>query len=277
METAPFRFGISLQTPGSSSDWAARARAAEDQGYNVIQSADHLGMPGPFLGLLAAAQATNLRVGTYLLNAGLHAPAYLARDVADLHRLTDGRFEMGIGAGFFESDYQAADLPFGTPGSRLRTLERVIAGTRELLAAEQDKPNPPLMIGGAGKRILELAARTADIVSFPMAAGLGQGTGEQELTARVDIVRQAAGGRNVELNLFVFMIGATVSDVDLRDLSSMTGKSAEQLAELPGVLIGSPHQIADTLRRYREELGINYISVTESYRDTFAEVIAQLT
>jgi alkanesulfonate monooxygenase SsuD/methylene tetrahydromethanopterin reductase-like flavin-dependent oxidoreductase (luciferase family) len=95
MEGAPFRFGISLQTSGSSADCAARARAAEDQGYDIIQSADHLGLPGPFLGLPAAAQATNLRVGTYLLNAGVHAPASLARDVADLYRLTDGRFEMG--------------------------------------------------------------------------------------------------------------------------------------------------------------------------------------
>jgi probable F420-dependent oxidoreductase len=269
MKTPAFRFGISLLTPRSAADWATRAREAEDQGYHVIQSADQLGMAGPFLGLLAAAEATHLRVGTYVLNAGVHSAAYLARDAADLYRLTDGRFEMGVGAGM-------AGQAVGTPGARVRNLNLLLTETLELLAAEADTPKPPVMVAGAGKRALELAARTADIVSFPITAGLGEHGGEQELDYRVKLVRQAAQNRDVELNLFVQGMGATVADIDLGDLAAQTGRTNEQLADLPGVLVGSHREIADTLRRYREELGISYISVREPYQKAFAEVIEQL-
>ncbi|NMO51654.1 LLM class flavin-dependent oxidoreductase [Actinoplanes sp. TBRC 11911] len=270
MNTPAFRFGISLLTPRSAADWAARAHEAEDQGYHVIQSADQLGMAGPFLGLLAAAEATHLRVGTYVLNAGVHSAAYLARDAADLYRLTDGRFEMGVGAGM------AASAGSSSPGSRIRNLNQLLTETLELLAAEADQPKPPVMVAGAGKRALELAARTADIVSFPITAGLGEHGGEQELDYRVKLVRQAARGREVELNLFVQGMGARVADIDLGDLPAQTGRSAQELADLPGVLVGSPREIADTLRHYREELGISYISVREPYQRAFAEVIEQL-
>lgn len=277
MNTSPFRFGISLQTPGTATEWAARAREAEDQGYHVVQSGDHLGAAGPFLGLLAAAEATHLRVGTYVLNAGVHSPAYLARDAADLYRLTEGRFEMGVGAGFVETEYTAAGRSFGTPGSRVRNLNRLLTETLDLLAAEADKPKPPVMVAGAGKRTLDLAARTADIVSFPIEAGLGERAGDQELASRVELVRQAAGDRAVELNLYVLGVADNIAGVDLGGLTSMTGRSPERLADLPGVLIGSPAEIADTLRRYREDLGISYISVLEPYQEAFAKVIAQLS
>jgi probable F420-dependent oxidoreductase len=275
MQTRAFRFGISLLTPRTSADWAARAHEAEEQGYDVIQSADRLGMAGPFLGLLAAAEATNLRVGTYVLNAGVHTAAFLARDAADLHRLTDGRFEMGVGAGL-RDEYAAAGRTFGTPASRIHNLNQLLTETLELLAAQADNPKPRVMVAGAGKRALFLAARTGDIVSFPITAGLGDRSGEQELASRVELVRQAAGARDVELNLFVQGMGATIADIDLSDLSTETGRSPEQLADLPGILVGSPREIADTLRHYHDDLGINYISVREPYQKAFAEVISQL-
>jgi alkanesulfonate monooxygenase SsuD/methylene tetrahydromethanopterin reductase-like flavin-dependent oxidoreductase (luciferase family) len=75
----------------------------------------------------------------------------------------------------------------------------------------------------------------------------------------------------------VLGVADNIAGVDLRGLTSMTGRSPERLADLPGVLIGSPAEIADTLRRYREELGISYISVLEPYQEAFAKVIAQLS
>ncbi|AWS40339.1 TIGR03621 family F420-dependent LLM class oxidoreductase [Streptosporangium sp. 'caverna'] len=279
MNARSFRFGVSLLNVGSSrSGWRARVQEAGDLGYDVLQVPDHLGAPAPFPALVAAADVTGIRLGTYVLNVGVVSPAYLARDVADTYRLTDGRLELGLGAGYVPEEFAAAGLSFGTPGSRLRKLEEVLTRVRELLAAEADTPRPPIMLAGAGDRTLTLAARSADIISFSIAAGFGAGTPEQALGARVQRVREAAGERiaDIELNLFVAGVGHQVADIDLSVISSATGMSAGQLAELPGVLVGSPRQIADTLLRYREEFGISYISVLEGHMRTFAEVIPLL-
>jgi probable F420-dependent oxidoreductase len=279
MNARSFRFGVSLPNVGSSrSAWHARVREVEDLGYDILQVPDHLGMAAPFPALVAAADVTSIRLGTYVLNAGIVSPAYLARDVADTHRLTDGRFELGLGAGYVPEEFAAVGLSFGTPGSRLRRLEEVLTATGELLAAEADAPRPPIMLAGAGDRILALAARTADIISFPITAGFGEGTPQQALGARVQRVREAAGERigDIELNLFVAGVGERVADIDLSVISAASGRSAEQLADLPGVLVGSPRQIAEDLSRYREEFGISYISVLEGHMRTFAEVIPLL-
>ena len=279
MDARPFRFGASLNNSAPSRPaWQARARQVEDLGYDILQVPDHLGTVAPFLGLLAAADVTSVRLGTYVLNAGVWSPGYLARDVADTWRLTDGRLEVGLGAGYVPDEFAAAGLPFGTPGSRLRKLEEVLAETRKLLAAEADAPRPPIMMAGSGDRILALAARTADIVSFPITAGFGPGRPEEALAGRVRRVREAAGDRlaEIELNLFTAGVGRQVADIDLSVISAASGKSAAELAELPGVLVGSPRQIADTLLRYREEFGISYVSVLEDHMNAFAEVIPLL-
>jgi probable F420-dependent oxidoreductase len=279
MSVRPFRFGASLGNFSSSrSALSARVREVEDLGYDILQVPDHLGLVAPFPSLVAAAGVTSIRLGTYVLNAGVQTPAYLARDVADTWRLTDGRLELGLGAGYMQGEFAAAGLSFGTPGSRLRKLEEVITQTRKLLAAETDAPRPPIMVAGAGDRILALAAQVADIVSFPITAGFGPGSPEEALAARVRRVREAAGERigDIELNLFVAGAGRKVKEIDLSVISAASGKSAEELAQLPGVLVGSPRQIADTLLRYRDEFGISYVSVLEDHMRVFAEVIPLL-
>lgn len=174
-EQKPFRFGVSLFNVGSRSAWHARVRETEDLGYDVLQVADHLGVAAPFPALVAAADVTGMRLGTYVLNAGIISPAYLARDVADVHRLTDGRLELGLGTGYVPAEFEAVGLPFGTGGERLRKLKKTLAATRMLLAAEPDKPTPPIMLAGAGDSMLRFAAREADIFSFSIAAGLTEG------------------------------------------------------------------------------------------------------
>src|ERR1700754_4676440 len=106
MTDHPFRFGISLFNVGSRSAWRARVREVEDLGYDVLQVADHLGMAAPFPALVAAADVTSIRLGTFVLNAGILHPAYLARDVADVYRLTDGRLELGLGAGYVQAEFE---------------------------------------------------------------------------------------------------------------------------------------------------------------------------
>lgn len=273
----PFRFGVSLLKMGSRSDWRKRVGEVEGMGYDVLQVPDHLGMLDPFTALVAAADVTNMRLGTYVLNAGIVSPAYLARTVADVHRLTDGRLEFGLGAGYVPDEFKAVGLPFGTGGERVTKLEKILSETRALLAAEADKPAPPIMLAGAGDRVLRMAGREADIFSFSIGAGMTPGLGPEEAFGRrVQVLREAAGDRDVELNLFVAAVGESVDKLDLTIVRQASGFDDAQLVKLPGVLIGSPSEIADRLRRYREEYGVSYISVLEPHMAAFADVIKQL-
>jgi probable F420-dependent oxidoreductase len=279
MTAHSFRFGATLFNVDSRSSWRARVRAVEDLGYDVLLVVDHLGMPAPFPALVAAADVTSIRLGTYVLNAGILSPAYLARDVADVHRLTDGRFELGLGTGYVPAEFEAAGVPFGTGGQRLRKLEATLAATRALLAAEADKPLPPIMLSGKGERMLRLGGREADIFSFPIMAGVMAGVApENALARRTRVLREAAGDRfdDIELNLLVAGVGESAEKLDLAIIRRSSGLDHDQLTRLPGVLVGSPREIADRLLRYREEFGISYISVLEPHMTAFAEVIKHL-
>ena len=279
MSNHAFRFGATVFNVGSRAAWRDRVREVEDLGYDVLQVPDHLGTPSPFPALVAAADVTSMRLGTYVLNAGIVSPAYLARDVADVHRLTDGRLELGLGAGYVPGEFEAAGVPFGGGGERVRKLEATLAATRAILAAEADKPLPPIMLAGSGDRMVRLGAREADIFSFSIMAGVTAGVAPEEAFARrVQLLREAAGDRfdEVELNLFVAAVGESVDNLDLTIIRQASGLDDRQLSQLPGVLVGSPREIADRLQRYREEYGISYISVLEPHMAAFAEVITHL-
>lgn len=277
MSTQDFRFGVSLFTVGTRSAWQGRVRDAEALGYDVLQVPDHLGLTAPFPALVAAADVTSMRLGTYVLNTGILNPAYLARDVADVHRLTDGRLELGLGTGYVEAEFAAAGVPFGSGGELLRKLEATLEQLRALLAAEPDQPAPPIMLSGAGDKMLRFAGREADIFSFSIMAGLTPGrTPEAAFAERVEKLKDAAGDRDVELNLFVAAVGDEVEKVDLSIIRQASGLADEQLVQLPGVLVGEPQEIADRLERYREQYGVTYISVLEPHMAAFAEVIKHL-
>ena len=278
MTNRSFRFGVSLLSVGTRATWRDRAREVESLGYDVLQLADHIGLPAPFPTLVAAADATpTLRVGTYVLNAGILNPTYLARDVADMHRLTDGRFELGLGTGYVPAEFEAAGIPFGSGGERLRKLAATLTATRALLAEQPDRPIPPIMLSGAGDRMIQLAGREADIFSFSIMAGITPGLApEDALARRIGLLRDAAGDRDVELNLFVAGVAERLDELDLSIMRNASGFDDEQLAQLPGVLAGAPGEIAERLLRYREQFGITYISVLEPHMAVFAEVIKHL-
>ncbi|MFI5606644.1 TIGR03621 family F420-dependent LLM class oxidoreductase [Amycolatopsis sp. NPDC051903] len=279
MTDFPFRFGVSLLSVGSRASWRDRARQAEDLGYDVLQVPDHLGMASPFPALVAAADVTSLRLGTYVLNAGVLSPAYLARDVADVHRLTDGRFELGLGTGYAPNEFAAVGRDMGSGGERIRKLAETLQATRDLLAAEADKPEPPIMLSGAGDRMIRFAAREADIFSFSIMAGISPDTAPDDAFAgRVQTLRDAAGDRigEIELNLFVAAVGASADQVDLSIVRQASGLGDDELSQVPGVLVGSPRELAERLQRYRETYGVTYISVLEPHMAAFAEVISHL-
>ena len=186
-----FRFSFNLLGLDSRAALVETCRQGERYGYDTVFAADHLGMPAPFPALVAAAAATErLRVGTLVLNAAFWNPALLAREVATTDVLTDGRLELGLGAGHMKWEFDEAGIPWAPFGARAGRLEATIdelarlfaadgyeqqAGLREAmglpaLAPVQrrgfDGSGPPLLIGGTGERILRIAAERADIVGI---------------------------------------------------------------------------------------------------------------
>jgi probable F420-dependent oxidoreductase len=280
MPDRPFRFGVALATVGSRAAWLDKVRTAADLGYDVLHVPDHMGLAAPFPALVAAAEATStMRLGTLVLNSALYHPWVLARDVADAHRLTDARFELGLGTGYLEHEFAAAGVPFGSGATRLRRLADTVREVRERLAAEPDRPDPPILLAGAGRRLLELAGREADIVGFSIQAAVTAGVRpERALADRIAVVRAAAGDRfaGLELNMILGAVGRDPAKVDLTIARAATGLPDEQLLGLPGVLCGPEQEIADRLRRYRDEYGITYYSVLEPHMTALGRVLALL-
>jgi probable F420-dependent oxidoreductase len=265
-----FRFSIGIHSAKSSAALRDKARRLEDAGFDAIYLPDHIGAPAPFPVLTAIAAATStVRVGTYVLNACFYKPALLARDAAAVNDLSDGRLELGLGAGYVREEFEAAELPYPSAGQRVDYLEHVTTYLKKHL------PSVPILIAGNGKRLLTLAAQQADIIGLTGAndAGAGNSLGE-----RVKFVRAAAGDRFADLELNLAITG--VSDSSGKPDLSMTRRYApdlsdEQLLALPAVLSGSPRDIANTLRDYRETYGLMSVTVQEHHAETFAKVIAE--
>jgi probable F420-dependent oxidoreductase len=267
-----FRFGIGLVSVGSRSQWQDAVRRAEGFGYDVLQLPDHIGGPAPLPALLSAAEVTSMRLGTYVLNAGFYKPALLARDVAALDQLTDGRVELGLGAGYVKEEFEAAELPYPSAGSRVDYLGHMT----EYLRAQV--PTVPIMIAGAGDRVVTMAAQHADIIG--LVGGRPGSTAGDPLAERVEFVRNAAGDRftEIELNLVITAVphdGTGIPNLSLTRRNAPT-LSDEQLLKLPTVLTGTPRDMADRLRHYRDSYGISYISVQQKHVESFGKVIAEL-
>ena len=291
----PFRFGVNLTSLDAREEWSAKCRTAESLGYDLITVSDHLGGQAPFPALVAAAGVTRrVRLATFVLNSAFWNPALLAREVMTTHRLTGRRLELGIGTGYVRSEFEKDGAEWGTPGSRVRRLEETVAEVTHLLdhPRELGDPNPPerppLMIGANGDRVLRLAARHADIVSFSVARlkpASGHGALElldaDETEERVRHFEQAAGDRaeTIERNILAQTI--VVTNDRLSAVASLQRRmrhlTAEQIMEIPSVLIGTPEGIADQLRDRRDRFGFSFICVQESAIRDFAPVIKLLS
>jgi probable F420-dependent oxidoreductase len=271
-----FRFGVNMMAPAGRSEWLDKCREAEDLGYDVLCVADHLGMPAPFPALLLAAEATERpKLCPFVLNAGFYSPALLAREVTTMQGFVGGRLELGIGTGYVKAEFEQAGVPWQNRGARVEHLERTLD--------QLDETGLPLLIGGWGHRMLRLAARRAQIISFTGAnvnqddelaslASLG------EFRERVGFVRGEPGGREAELNVLVQRVVLTTDRTGtLEQLQPYAPElSVEELGELPTLLIGTPEQIAAQLRENQDKLGLGYVTVLERDLHDFAQVIELL-
>jgi probable F420-dependent oxidoreductase len=305
----PFRFGVQLSTAPSASAWADLAREAEDLGYATLFVPDHFGeqlSPGPAL-TAAAAATTRLRVGTLVLDNDYKHPVVTAKEMASIDLLSDGRLELGIGAGWMASDYDQSGIPMDDAGTRVDRLEEGIAVLKGLLSPgpfsftgkhyqvagldglplPAQSPHPPFIVGGGGPRVLALAGREADIVGINPAIRSGRidtasarDGGAAVTDRKVGWVREAAGDRYDRLELQLLMFACVVTDDragTLESLASMFGLSADDLGMYPHVMIGSEDELAHDLVARRERWDTSYIVVqgADSMR-TAAPIVARL-
>jgi probable F420-dependent oxidoreductase len=280
----------------SRAQWQDQARRAEDLGFDTVLVPDHVldGLVPPLVALDAMATATTrLRVGTFVLNNDFRHPVLVARDAAALDLLSEGRLELGIGAGHAEPEYSALGLRFDPPIERVARLEEAVGILRRLFNGEtitfegsyytvrdqrlSPQRRPSLLVGGNGDRVLALAARMADIVGF---TGLGRtrADGQQhdtdwsreQIDRKVDIVRTAAGQRydNLELNVLVQHIEITPDRRSvIESIAAKVGGDVDQMMTAPYLLIGTTEQIVEQLIDARDRWNFSYF-VTRSIDKT---------
>lgn len=304
----PFRFGIQIRDARDAAGWRDLARRIEDQGYATATMPDHFTeqlAPVPALQAIADATST-LRVGALVFDNDYRHPVVLAKELATMDLLSDGRVEIGLGAGWMRSDYDTSGIPFDRPGVRIgRFVEaiRVVKGAmgdgpfsfegEHYTITEYDglpkpvqRPHPPILIGGGGKRVLGIAAREADIVGIngTMTAGAVGPEALETMTRpavldRVGIIREAAGDRfdDIELNIRVFMVAVTERpEPMIDDLAKMLEVDPTLVRDSPFSLIGPTSALAEEIVRLREETGISYLIVGQDDVEAFAPVVGAL-
>jgi probable F420-dependent oxidoreductase len=284
---------VNLLELSDDTDWPALSRRAENLGFDVVAVPDHLGMPAPFPALTAVAAATrHARLGPFVLNTGFYNPVLLAREVATLDQLSGGRLELGLGTGYVHAEFAAAGIDPGTPKDRVDHLERTLAELVRILGDETSaprpaqKPLPPMLLGGTGNRMLRLAAAYADIAGFTGAAyDPSAPTGLRLLSAdavaeRVAYFADAAAERAdaIERNVLIQMVVFTPDrDAAIRAQAHLVPYlAAEELLELPVLLVGTQRQIIDQLRAQRDRYGFSYVTVLQPYMEAFAPVVEAL-
>jgi probable F420-dependent oxidoreductase len=306
----PFRFGVNMWHARSRAEWQEKARKVEDLGFATLTVPDHLAdFMAPIPAMVSAADATKqLRIGTNVLNNDLRHPVLLAREAATVDLLTDGRLQLGLGAGSIKSEYDQAGLTFDPGGTRVDRLAEAVTIIKGLLKGDQvtfsgrhyrvtghtiaplpvQNPHPPLLIGGNGPRLLALAAQQADIVGLSGITFRRGGTAPDlsgwktpGVDGRVRLMREAAGAERfaeLELNALVQRVIVTqdrhgaAADLTKR----WTELSAADILQSPYVLIGTIDQMIEDLHARRERWGISYYIIFEPFIDALAPVVARL-
>src|SRR6476660_2201162 len=238
--TKPFRFGVQISKAASAAAWRDKARKLEDLGYSTLFMPDHFGeelAPLPAIAM-AAAYTTTLRIGSLVFDNDYKHPAILAKEAATIDLLSDGRLELGVGAGWMRTDYDQLGLPYDSPAVRVDRFEEALHVIKQCFTGEQftyrgehyritdyaswpkpvQQPGPPILIGGGGKRVLSVAAREADIVGVnpnlkagEINAAAARDSLKEQTDRKIQWIRDAAGPRwdDIEIQMRFFVASIT--------------------------------------------------------------------
>lgn len=304
----PFRFGIQASKAASRTEWREMAKKAEAHGYDVLTMPDHFDdQLAPVPALMTVADATTtLRIGALVWDNDYKHPLVLAKELATMDVLSDGRLEIGIGAGWMRSDYDTAGMQYDSPGVRIDRFIEGVAVIRGHMGAEPfsysgkhytitnlnglpkpvQQPCPPILVGGGGKRVLTYAAREVDIIGIngTLTAGVVGPEAIASMTAeavdeKVAIVAQAGAHRlnDIEMNVRAFFVNVTDNRSEaVTGMASLIRVPEEMIENTPFALIGSPQSIIEDLLARRERWGFSYVIVGAQDIESFAPVVAAL-
>ena len=305
----PFRFGVQARSATTAAEWADFSRKVEDTGFEVLTMPDHFtGQLAPVPAMMATMDVTTtLRTCALVYDNDYKHPAILAKEMATMDVLSNGRMEIGLGAGWMISDYEQLGIPYDSPKVR---IDRFVEGIKVIKGVMSDGPFsfsgehytitnydgfpkpiqklPPVLIGGGGKRVLSFAAREADIIGIngTLTAGV---VGPEALSTmtreavdeKVAIVAEAAqkAGRinDIEMNIRTFFVKVTDDrEGTVAGISSVYGVDKDMIDNSPFALIGSVDYCIEQLIARREQWGFSYTIVGEENVDEFAPVVAAL-
>lgn len=308
----PFRFGVVAESASTGEQLSATARRAEELGYATLSLRDHFvrepfgDQLAPMVALAAVAGATRtLGIGTLVLDNDYRHPVMLAKEAATLDRLSGGRFELGLGAGWLRAEYERAGMTFDPPGVRVARLAESLQILKGLLAGgpvtfsgdhyrirglrtfprPSRRPRPPILVGAGSPRMLRLAGREADIVGIlPRAlpeGAISDAVAERlpgAIAAKVAHVRDGAGDRWRELELSMIVTPTPAGDprkaAELVAARRGWGPGlVDQVLTMPTQLLGRPEDMAEQMRTRRERFGFSYYVISDEDLDGFAPVV----
>src|SRR5215469_5088699 len=207
---AELRFGVVSESVREGRAWLDYARQIEDTGIDVLLIRDHFSAGAfgqqlaPFTALAsAAAVTTRLRVGTMVLSNDFRHPALVAHEAASLHLVSGGRFELGLGAGWYQPEYDAAGIGFDPAGQRIGRLEESLGIIRGLLSGTAVRH------AGTWYRVDGL---DLDVLPAPRRSSQDSDDPADRLPpafdAKLAVLREAAGDRfqSLELNAFATFV-----------------------------------------------------------------------
>ena len=271
---------------------------------------DHFGEQlAPVPAMMAAADATErLRIGTLVFDNDYRHPLILAKEAATLDLLSDGRLELGLGAGWMRSDYDQSGIAYDTPSVRVDRFAEAVEVITGLLEADgpfsyegthykiaeatpyprpRQRPRPPIIIGGGAKRVLSIAARHAEIVSINVDLRAGTGGPEAAPNAspaatrrKLEWVREAAGGRfdEIEINTLIgFVMITDTARTMAESLAPAFGLEPDDALHVPLALIGTLDEMAEELEWRRREYQMSYFSVEADAWEALAPVVQRLS
>ncbi len=299
MTRHPIRFGI--QTGQQGVEWSQMLdlwRKADAWGYDSLWNFDHfyaIFMPpeSPCLEgwttLAALAQATSrARVGTLVSGNTYRHPCVTAKMAATLDHVSGGRFNLGIGAGWFELEHRAFGIDFKTVGARLAALDEACRIIKSMLTEERttfhgvhytvtdalgfpkpvQRPRPPIMIGGRGERVLlRIVAEHADMWN-------SYGHAEQ-MRQLIDVIRRhgdAVGRDPDQIEKTVVMPLCYRASKEREQFVCAVAAAMDQSSpdEVRGrIMIGDAQECLDTIERYSR------VGVTHFLFMTFAPYVEE--
>lgn len=300
----PFRFGYQLGDEPID-ELIAGVQAAETAGFDVVHTSDHIGGQWAPLTTLVAigAATTRVRLCPLVINNDFWHPVLLAREVVALDHLTDGRVELGLGAGHSFTEYEAMGLAFDPPKVRkarlaesVEILRRLLDGEsvtfssehhqlRDVQIARALQTHLPIFVGVNGPAALAHAGRHADTIGLTMLGRTLEDGQRHEVRWEADrldrtvafITTEAeASGRSEAPELHALVQSVIITD----DREAAAAKmvvggwvpSTEIALTTPFLAIGTHAEIAAHFRACRERWGISYFSVRDV--ESFAPVIA---